>query len=290
MQLIIVVINKCNYMVDLFTIFVISIFAGFIGSLTGLGGGGITIPFLTYLGVPVKYAIAASMVSIIATSSGSAASYVKEKIANVRSAMYLEMFTIIGAIVGATITTIVQPKLLYFLFGGFLLASFVGIISKHIREEVPSNVRQDRMARWLKLEGRYYDRILNKEITYKLTNPAYGGVGMFFAGIIAGMLGIGAGAFKVSIHELILRMPSKVSTATSNFIIGITALAGSSIYFASGLLYLDLIAPMAVGAIIGSVIGSRILIRLSNKNIRLLFLVVMSILGVQMIYRGLLLK
>lgn len=114
-------------MIDIITIFLISIPAGFIGSLIGLGGGSIMIPLLVYLGVPVKYAIAASMVSIIATSSGSAASYVKDKLVNVKVAMYLEMFTIVGAIIGASITSVVEPRLLYFFFAAFLSTSFFGI-------------------------------------------------------------------------------------------------------------------------------------------------------------------
>lgn len=126
-------------MVDIVTVLLISIPAGFIGSLTGLGGGGIIIPFLIFLGVPVKYTIAASMVTIIATSSGSAASYVKEKIANVKVAMYLEMFTITGAIIGASITSIIEPRLLYFFFAAFLLTSFVSM-RRHSKEGIPTTV------------------------------------------------------------------------------------------------------------------------------------------------------
>lgn len=272
-------------MVDILAILLISIPAGFIGSLTGLGGGSITIPLLVVLGVPVKYAIAASMVTIIATSSGSAVSYVKEKIANVKVAMYLEMFTIIGAIIGASITSLLEPRLLYFFFAVFLLTSFLGM-RRHIKEEVPVNVKQNRLAKWLELQGTYYDQKLQKDIEYKLTNPLVGGAGMLVAGLAAGMLGIGAGAFKVSIHELVLRMPSKVSTATSNFIIGMTALAGVSIYFTSGLLYIDLAAPMAIGTMVGSIVGSRILNRFSNKSIRIFFLIIVGALIVQMLYNG----
>jgi uncharacterized membrane protein YfcA len=276
--------------VDIISILLISIPAGFIGSLTGLGGGSIMIPLLVYLGVPLKYAIAASMVTIIATSSGSAASYVKEKLANVKVAMYLEMFTIVGAIIGASITSIVEPRLLYFFFAAFLSTSFLGV-RRHSREEVfaadDDDVKQqDSLAKWLELKGSYYDQAMDKQIDYKLTRPAIGGAGMIVAGIAAGMLGIGAGAFKVSIQELILRMPSKVSTATSNFIIGMTALAGASVYFASGLLYIDLAAPMAIGTMIGSLAGGRILNKLSNKIVRMMFLVIVAILTIQMIYKG----
>jgi uncharacterized membrane protein YfcA len=272
-------------MIDMLTVLVISIFAGFLGALTGLGGGSIMIPVLVEYGVPVKYAIAASMVTIIATSSGSAASYVKERITNVKAAFYLEMFTITGAIVGATITAFIQPRLLYFFFAGFLLTSFYGL-SGHMKEEFPKPVKPDRFSRWLELEGKYYDQSARREVEYKMTNAHLGGLGMWVAGLAAGMLGIGAGAFKVSVHELILKMPSKVSSTTSNFIIGITALAGASVYFASGLLFVGLAAPMAIGTTIGALIGGRILNRFSNRFVRYLFLVIVVFLVIQMLYRG----
>lgn len=272
-------------MVDILTVLLTSIAAGLLGSLVGLGGGVITIPVLVLLGVPVKYAIAASMVAIIATSSGSAASYVKERIVNVRAAMYLEMFTIVGAIVGASITSVIAPKFLYFFFAAFLLTSFYGVW-KYVREEIPTGVRQDGLARWLKLKGSYYDERLGKQVEYEMTRPAIAGPGMLVAGIAAGMLGIGAGAFKVSVEELILGMPSKVATATSNFIIGMTALAGASVYFFSGLLYLDLSAPMLIGATVGALIGGRTLNKYSNRSLRKLFLVVVALALVEMVYKG----
>ncbi len=272
-------------MVDFITVLLISILAGLLGSLVGLGGSLIMTPVLVALGVPLKYAIAAGMVTIIATSSGSAASYVKERIVNVKAAMYLEMFTIVGAITGASITNIVPARLLYFFFAAFLLTSFLGF-RRQAKEEFPSDVNQDSLARWLGLAGSYHDESLGRDVSYKLTRPALGGAGMFVAGIAAGMLGIGAGAFKVSVHELILRMPSKVSTTTSNFIIGMTALAGASVYFFSGLLYLDLAAPMMVGTTIGAFFGGRSLNRIRSSTLRKLFLVVVVLVMIEMLYKG----
>jgi uncharacterized membrane protein YfcA len=136
------------------------------------------------------------------------------------------------------------------------------------------------------LTGSYYDQAAKKTVSYKITNAPLGGLGMTVAGLAAGMLGIGAGAFKVSIHELILKMPSKVSSTTSNFIIGITALAGASVYFASGLLFVGLAAPMAVGTTIGAVAGGRVLNRFSNRIIRYLFLAIVLVLIAQMLYKG----
>jgi len=272
-------------MVDVITVLLLSILAGLLGSLVGLGGSLITTPALVALGVPVKYAIAAGMVTIIATSSGSASSYVREKIVNVKAAMFLEMFTIVGAIAGASVTSIVPAKLLYFFFAAFLLTSFVGI-GRRGREEVPQAVNQDGLARWLQLEGSYHDKSLGKDVNYKLTRPALGGAGMFVAGIAAGMLGIGAGAFKVSVHELILKMPSKVSTTTSSFIIGMTALAGASVYIFSGLLYLDLAAPMMIGTTLGAFLGGRSLNRIRSSTLHRLFLVVVLLVMVEMLYKG----
>jgi uncharacterized membrane protein YfcA len=271
-------------LITLVEIILFSVAAGVIGALTGLGGAAILIPLLVLFGIPIKYAIAASMVAIIATSSGSASSYVRDELSNIRAAFYLEIFTVIGAIAGATITSIIAPVYLYFFFALFLLSSFAAF-ARASHPDRP-NETQDRLARWLKLEGSYYDKSSGKEVSYKMTRPAIAAPGMFVAGLAAGMLGIGAGAFKVSIHELILKMPTKVSTATSNFIIGMTALAGSSVYLASGLFFLDLAAPLAVGTTLGAFIGARILRRLSNRASRYIFMIVLVYILVEMLYKG----
>jgi uncharacterized membrane protein YfcA len=263
----------------------ISIGVGFLGSLTGLGGASMLIPILVFFGVPVKEAIASAMVVIIATSSGSAASYVREHITNIRVGMYLEMFTIVGAIVGATITTIIQPAFLYFFFAAFLLTTFMRFKTPINQDFTPSE-NQDRVSKWLGLGGSYFDESTKKVVEYRVTNALPGGAGMLVAGLAAGMLGIGAGAFKVTVQENILKMPPKVSSTTSNFIIGMTALAGVSVYLFSGLLNLTLMAPMAVGTIIGAVVGGRILNKLSNRILRILFFVIVAYLVVQMLYKG----
>jgi uncharacterized membrane protein YfcA len=263
-----------------------SAFAGFLGSLIGLGGGAIVIPILTLLGVPLKQAIANSMIILIATSSGSASAYVKERLTNIKAAMYLEIFTVIGAIVGATITLLVPSKYLYFFFAAFLCSSFYGIRRKMLRIASYDGFSQDKLSKWLKLEGTYYDENLGKEVSYKIVRAHIGGPAMMIAGLAAGMLGIGAGAFKVAIHELILKMPPKASSATSNFIIGMTALAGSSVFIASGLVNVVLAGSIAVGATIGSLAGSRLLPKMSDKTIRTIFLAVLIYLIIQMVYKG----
>lgn len=272
-------------MLNMVSLSLLSILIGFLGSLTGLGGASILIPLLVFFGIPVKEAIASGMVAIIATSSGSASSYVKERITNVRVAMYLEMFTITGAIVGATITTIIRSNYLYFFFAVFLGTAFLRFKSSIKGDFVPSE-KQDRVSRWLDLKGSYYDESTKKVVEYRVNNALLGGLGMLVAGLAAGMLGIGAGAFKVNVHENILKMPPKVSSTTSNFIIGMTALAGVSVYLFSGLLNLTLMAPMAVGTTIGAVAGGRILNKLSNRILRILFFVIVAFLIVQMLYKG----
>jgi len=271
-------------MLNMLSLGLLSIVVGFIGSLTGIGGASILVPILALLGVPLKEAIACGMVAIIATSSGSASSYVRERIANVRIAMFLEMFTITGAIVGATITLYIAPVFLYFFFAAFLMTSFLGL-KRSIAEYVPPST-QDRVSRWLQLDGSYFDEATKETVDYRVNNSLFGGLGMLGAGLAAGMLGIGAGAFKVTVMENILRMPPKVSSTTSNFIIGMTALAGVSVYLSSGLLNLTLMAPMAVGTTIGAVAGGRILNKLSNRTLRILFYVIVVYLIVQMIYKG----
>jgi len=261
-------------------------FAGFLGSLIGLGGGTIVIPILTLLGVPLKQAIANSMITLIATSSGSASAYVRERLTNVKAAMYLEIFTVIGAIVGATIALLVPSRYLYFFFAAFLSSSFYGIRRKMLVKTPNHDAAQDRFSKWLELEGSYYDESLGRVVNYKIVKAHVGGPAMIVAGLAAGMLGIGAGAFKVAIHELILKMPPKASSATSNFIIGMTALAGSTVFIASGLVNVVLAGSIAVGATVGSMMGSRLLPKISDKTIRILFLSVLIYLILQMVYKG----
>lgn len=267
-------------------IFVVSIAAGMLGAMTGQGGGVLLVPFLTLiLHVNVKTAVAASIVSVIATSSGSASAYVRDRLSNVKVGMYLEMFTIVGALVGAAITLRSGGKIIYLLFGLVLLASFVALWLKPDMGETP-NLKQDRFSAFLELEGEYYDQATGRTVAYKGTRAAYGGVLMFGAGVIAGMLGIGAGALKVLIHDLIMELPPKVSTTTSNFIIGVTALAGTSAYLAAGLIKPAIAVPVIVGVTIGSRFGTRVLVRLTNAAVRKFFMVVLFVLGLEMILRG----
>jgi hypothetical protein len=272
---------------DMLSLFLISIPVGFIGSLTGLGGASILIPLMVFFGIPVKEAIASAMVSVVATSSGSASAYVRERLANVRIAMYLEMFTCVGAIVGATITTWIAPLYLYFFFAAFLMTSFLKVGGGSGQKGRPGERSgTGRLSGWLELEGSYFDEATGKTVLYRADRPILGGMGMMVAGLAAGMLGIGAGAFKVTVQENVLRLPPKVASTTSNFIIGMTALAGTSVYLFSGLLNITLMAPMAVGTTLGAVAGGRVLNRLTGTVLHVLFFAVVILLIAQMLYKG----
>lgn len=252
--------------------------------MAGMGGGVILIPALTMLGVDIKHAIAISILSVIATSSGSASAYVRDHITNLKVGMFLEMFTIIGALFGATITLVSSSRPLYILFGCVLLGSWFALLwTKHVTWH---EGEQDAVSRWLELEGGYFDVASGRTIRYRGRRAYLGAPLMFGAGVIAGLLGIGAGAVKVLIHDLVMGLPPKVSTTTSNLIIGVTALAGSSVYLIHGLIDPGLAAPVVVGVVAGAFLGTRVLVRISNDSVRKFFLVILVGLAAEMILRG----
>ncbi|HUI73708.1 MAG TPA: sulfite exporter TauE/SafE family protein [Candidatus Acidoferrum sp.] len=273
-------------MVSFELLFPISILAGFVGAIGGMGGGVILIPALTLLGVDIKHAIAISILSVIATSSGSASAYVRDHLTNLKVGMFLEMFTIVGALAGARITIASSSAPLYIIFGLVLLGSWIALFAAgHYSWHEPQT--QDAFSRWLELEGSYPDQVLGKTVHYKARRAYFGAPLMFGAGVIAGLLGIGAGAVKVLIHDLVMGLPPKVSTTTSNLIIGVTALAGTSVYLYAGLIEPGLAAPVILGVVIGAFLGTRLLVRLSNQAVRRVFLFILLILAAEMIFRGL---
>lgn len=266
-------------------LFIIAMVAGFIGAMSGMGGGVILIPALTLLGLDIKHAIAISIVSVIATSSGSASAYVRDRITNLKVGMFLEMFTIVGALVGATITLASAHRPLFILFGVVLLGSAMPILIQR-REGSRPLAHQDSFSRWLELEGSYHDEPMQETISYRGIRAYLGGPLMFGAGLISGLLGIGAGALKVLILDLAMGLPAKVSTTTSNLIIGVTALAGTSVYLAAGLIDPGLAAPVILGVVLGAFLGTRVLVRLSDEAVGRFVAVVLMVLGVEMIWRG----
>src|SRR5215471_17057549 len=222
-----------------------SIAAGLLGSLVGLGGGVLIVPLLTLaFGLPISFAIGASIVSVIATSSGAAAAYVRDHLTNLRVGMFLELGTTIGAITGAFLAALLVPNLLFVLFGIILLISAVPLMFK-IGEELPQGVKNDRLANWLNLASTYPDQRLGRKVAYQVTRTPLGLVLMYAAGIISGLLGIGSGSLKVLAMDTAMRLPMKVSTTTSNFMIGVTAAASAGIYFSRGDIPPLVAAPVA---------------------------------------------
>ncbi len=264
-----------------------AVLAGVVGSLVGLGGGVLLVPMLTLaFGLPIQYAIGTSIVAVIATSSGSAAAYVRDHLTNMRVGLFLEMATTIGAISGAFLAGFLVPNLLFVIFGVVLLIAAVPLVFK-IGEELPKGVQDDRWAKWLHLSSSYPDRRLGREVSYQVTRTPIGLAMMYAAGVLSGLLGIGSGTFKVIAMDTVMRLPMKVSTTTSNFMIGVTAAASAGIYFSRGDIPPLIAAPVALGVLAGAFIGSRLLTRLSNKTLRLIFLPVLTIIAIQMVMRGL---
>jgi uncharacterized membrane protein YfcA len=268
-------------------LFLIALLGGFMGAMTGMGGGTLLIPVLTLLGLDIKRAIAISVISVIATSSGSAAAYVRDHITNLRVGMFLEIFTILGALLGATITLALSHRSLYVTFGIVLLLSwFIVFRKERQRDKSSAQVPQDSFSRWLELDGSYADDATGEIVRYRGRRAYLAGPLMMGAGMVAGLFGIGAGALKVLVLEMIMGLPTKVATTTSNLIIGVTALAGSSVYLAAGLIDPALTAPVVLGVIAGAFIGTRLLVHMTNRAVQRFFLVILLLLGLGMILRG----
>lgn len=279
-------------MVEILQFMLIAVFAGFLGSLVGLGGGIIITPALTILfGFDIKYAIGASIVAVIATSSGSAIAFVKDHVSNMRVGMLLEVFTTAGGVVGALMAGVFSSKLLYIFFSLILLNSFygmlkkTGLITKVKKEE--EIVENDKYAEKYKLNSSYYDKAINKTIDYNVTNVPQGSLVMFGAGFASGLLGIGSGAFKVVALDTYMKLPIKVSTATSNFMMGVTATASALIYFFNGTINPAVAAPIALGTLIGSRTGAKVMQRLDAKYIRYIFLPILLFTIINMFLKGL---
>lgn len=258
--------------------------AGLLGSLTGLGGGVVIVPLLTLaFHVDIRYAIGASLMSVIATSSGSAAAYVREGFSNIRIGMFLEIATTLGALVGAWLATITPTKGIAIVFGCILI--FSAAVSNRRRAVPDPNGAQDDLASRLRLNGSY--PVAGRKQAYKVRRVPLGFGMMFGAGTLSGLLGIGSGAVKVLAMDEAMQVPFKVSTTTSNFMIGVTAAASAGIYLSRGYIEPSLAMPVTLGVLAGSLLGAKLLVRARTKSIRILFAVVIAALGIEMIYSGL---
>ncbi len=266
-------------------VFIGSFVAGLLGALTGLGGGVVLIPLLT-LGfhVDMRYAIGASLISVIATSSGSAAAYVREGFSNVRIGMFLEVATTFGAVFGAFLATRAPTHLLAVIFGVVLLYSAWMSRSDVTdgQEKWIENPWSDRLG----MSGTYPDAGCVDKIAYKVDRIRAGFAMMFGAGILSGLLGIGSGAVKVLAMDKVMRIPFKVSTTTSNFMIGVTAAASAGIYLTRGYVHPGLAYPVMLGVLAGSLLGAKVLVHSRVSLLRTIFAVVIAALGVEMIVNG----
>jgi uncharacterized membrane protein YfcA len=260
--------------------------AGVLGAILGLGGGILLVPILTvFFGVSLPYAMGASIISVIATSCGAAAGHLRSGLANVRLGLFLALATVSGALIGASLVGVLPASVLEILFG--LALSYSAFTTmRQLKLELPVEGEADPWAVRFGLSGTYYDRVLRRDVPYRATRVKAGAVAMFSAGLLSGLLGIGSGAFKVLAMDYFMRLPMKVSTATSNFMIGITAAASAGVYFGRGDIHPVIATPVAVGVLLGSYAGTRLITSLRNTTVRKLFLPVVLYLALSMLLRG----
>ncbi len=260
-----------------------AILAGFLGSLTGLGGGIVIVPLLTLgLGVDIRYAIGASLVSVIATSSGAASAYVREGYSNLRIGMFLEIATTTGALLGAFLAGMLSPNVIAIIFGVVLIYS-AWISSRPRLEHAPAHTSAP-IANRLKLPSEY--PVHGEMVKYGVQNVGFGFGISGIAGILSGLLGIGGGAMKVIAMDHAMKLPFKVSTTTSNFMIGVTAAASAGIYLSRGYIDPALAMPVVLGVLLGSLVGVKVLGRSNPRTLRIIFSIVIFVLAIEMIYNG----
>jgi uncharacterized membrane protein YfcA len=273
-----------NNLLFTFLLFIGSLSAGLLGSLTGLGGGVIVVPMLTVLfGVDIHFAAGASLISVIATSSGAASAYVKEGLSNIRIGMFLEIATTIGAVVGASLAGIIPANIISILFAAILVyAAFSSILMKNQHGNLNA---ENKYARLLRLNGQYPTEEGPK--SYSVQNVPFGFLFSSLAGIVSGLLGIGGGAIKVIAMDKVMKIPFKVSTTTSNFMIGVTAAASAGIYLKNGYIHAPLVMPVMLGVLTGAFIGAKVLKRASSKKLKTIFSVIILIMAYEMLKNGL---
>ncbi|MDR4892840.1 MULTISPECIES: sulfite exporter TauE/SafE family protein [Chryseobacterium] len=270
-------------MSEIIILFLGAISAGLLGSLTGLGGGVIIIPLLTLgFGVPMHYAIGASLISVIGTSSGAAVAFVKEGFTNMRIGMFLEIATTAGAIIGALVSGMLNPNTIGIIFASILLLTVILNLKGKPDHQEP--LIKGSLEEKLKLYGTFPDKGILKSYSARNTVPGF--LMMMFAGAMSGLLGIGSGALKVLAMDNMMKLPFKVSTTTSNFMIGVTAVASALIYFQRGEIIPVIVAPVLIGVVIGSFIGSKTLMVSKTKKLKVFFAIVITILSVYMMYNG----
>lgn len=269
-----------------FLLLIVSYIAGLLGSLTGLGGGVVLIPALVLLfKVDIHYAMGASLISVMATSSGAAIAYLRKGFTNIRIGMFLEVGAVLGALAGAMLVTLISSSFIAILFGLVLfLSAYLTLKRKEEMEKMHSSSHQ--WSTYLKLDSSFPHEELGDR-AYRVQRVPLALFIMTIAGCLSGLLGIGSGALKVLAMDQVMRLPYKVSTTTSNFIIGITAATSAGIYFSHGYINPVITFPVLLGVLIGAMTGAFALTKLKSNRLRIIFSIAVILLGVQMIYQGL---
>lgn len=280
-----------------FSLFGAACFAGFFGALLGVGGGVFIVPIMVLMfHLPIKIAVAASIVSVIATSNAGGSSYVDQRITNLRLAMFLEIATTIGALSGSLLALYLREWVMLLIFSGMLAymsyAAFVtrNVDDKRIASGSFTDVRQDRLSAFLDLRGNYHDQAAGSTVEYVVTNAPVGAGVSYLAGLASGLLGVGGGVLKVSAMNKYMNVPMKVAVGTSKLMIGVTAAVSSILFFLAGLIHFYVVAPIAIGTTFGATLGTTIMNRLHSAILKWLFAVLMLYLSYGMLTKALNLK
>ena len=266
-------------------LFAVSMAASALGGMLGMAGGIFIVPLLTIFGhIEIHTAVGASIVSVIACSCAGAAPFLKNRLTNIRLAIVLETATTTGALTGVLLAGIVPVSYLYLLFAVILFLSAHQMLARRRNPVLASAPAPS--CNWsdaLELDSGYHDWELGREVTYRVHRVPLGMVLMYGAGLISALLGIGSGVLKIPAMDTAMRLPIKVSSATSNFMIGVTAAASAGVYFMRGTIVTEVAGPVAFGSVLGAIVGARMLLILSNEKLRLLFVVILVVLGIQML-------
>ena len=280
-----------NFVVALFGSAVV---AGFLGALLGVGGGVIVVPVMVLMfHLPMKIAVATSIVSVIATSNAGGSKYVDQHITNLRLAMFLEIATTLGALSGAVLALFLKDWVMLLIFAAMLLyMSWASWTTRNLDDErIASggfvNARQDGISSWLNLRGSYFDQHANKRVEYVVNGAPVGAAISFTAGVASGLLGVGGGVLKVSAMNRYMNVPMKVAVGTSKLMIGVTACVGSILFFMAGLIHFAVVAPVALGTTAGATLGTMIMNRLKSASLKWIFAALMLYLAYGMIARAL---
>jgi uncharacterized protein len=274
--------------------FAAAILAGFLGALFGIGGGMIIVPVLTvFLGIPIHEGIAISIVSVIATSNAGGSSYVEQRITNIELAMFLEMATTAGALVGSFLAIILQSWMLFLIF--VIMLAYIAIASFKTRRSDETRIakgdfaktKQDRLAKYLNLIGSYYDPSERKNVQYAVTRIPEGSLVASLAGVVSGLLGVGGGIIKVSAMNIFMNVPMKAAVATSKFMIGVTAATGALLFFLAGLIDPYVLAPIVLGTTLGATVGTWVMPRVKSSALKVAFGCLVIYLAYTMLAQGL---